>query len=49
VDGFPERKPRRRPPNPLASHADYLHPLMLDDTLKLLAGQRLELIHEADP
>ena len=24
VDGFPERKPRRRPPNPLAPYADYL-------------------------
>jgi transposase len=24
VDGFPERKPRRRPPNPLAPCADYL-------------------------
>jgi hypothetical protein len=24
VDGFPERKPRRRPPNPLAPYADYV-------------------------
>jgi hypothetical protein len=24
VGGFPERKPRRRPPNPLAPYADYL-------------------------
>ncbi len=24
VDGFPERKPRRHPPNPLAPYADYL-------------------------